>query len=121
MPNDEFNYEKVPYYAFARQWDGRNTPEIVNILGDKVQVHDSKHLVVRYGNDIYTLTLGWWVVRGENGKVKCYADDVFRTKYRPIAGRVIPIRGGVCPECSAVLRTNATGWACDSCGWAIDI
>jgi hypothetical protein len=78
-----FTHRKRAYHAHAIQWDGNNLEELRELL-DNVQVHDDEHLMVRHAQGpltIQTLKVGDWVVQGENGVVKCYTDEVFRTKY----------------------------------------
>lgn len=41
-------------------------------------------LMVRYHGGIKTMKKGDWAVKGEDGKVKIYSDEVFKIKYESI-------------------------------------
>jgi hypothetical protein len=84
MPTyDDYGYEKVPYKADAVQWDGTNTQRVIDLIGGDIRLYDNLYLVVRDGvGGIFTMTKGWWAVKGQNQVVKCYDDATFKIKYR---------------------------------------
>jgi len=86
----KYTHQKHPYRAHAIQWDGKNTEEVIEVLtsaGADVQPH-MECLMLRYKDrvnlNIDTMKITDWIVRGENGMVKCYTDKVFNEKYEEI-------------------------------------
>jgi hypothetical protein len=86
-----YNYEKQPYQAQCLQWDGNNTEQVQELMGADVrldlheQVNVGRLLMVRTPDaGIFTMTPGWWIVKGQNGVVKCYNNETFLIKYRII-------------------------------------
>lgn len=75
-------HQKRAYCAECVQWDGMNTSEVLGLFEDATTWKE--YLMIRYGDGIATLQIGWWVVTGENGVVKCYSDEVFRVKYEEL-------------------------------------
>ena len=89
----KYTHEKIPYYAHAVQWKGSNTEEILTLLNNRdtyATRYGIHQIMVRFSHpaegqrSIDTLDAGSWVVTGENGTVKCYTDEQFKTKYREI-------------------------------------
>lgn len=83
----EYTHQKRPYRAYALQWDGNNTDEVIEMLasiGALGTVYGAEHLMVRYDCMIDTLVIGSWVVRGENNDVKCYSNEEFNVKYEKL-------------------------------------
>ena len=78
----KLSHRKRAYKADAIQWDGTNT-EVVFDAYPGAELFGSRHIMVRHAEGISTLNIGDWVVRGENGEVKSYSDDVFKVKYEP--------------------------------------
>jgi hypothetical protein len=64
-----------------------NTQVVIDILlasGVEASRYGPDHIMVRHGNRIDTLVVGSWVVRGENGAIKCYSDEQFKVKYEAL-------------------------------------
>ena len=78
-----YTHQKRPYRAQCWQWNGTNTQEIVQLFHD-AKIHDENHIMVRHGNRISTLVIGSWIVRGENGQIKCYNNNEFNIKYEAL-------------------------------------
>lgn len=88
-----YTHKKIPYHASCVQWDGENTETVLALLNNDdtyavrygpsaIMVRFAKYIPDRKVID--TLSIGWWVVTGENGTVKCYPNDVFCIKYAPM-------------------------------------
>lgn len=85
----KFNAKKRSYHAFATQFTGTNSEEILGILKhpniDCEVRPDCIMIRIEYPEknfrSIDTLFVGWWVVVGENGAVKFYDDETYRIKY----------------------------------------
>jgi hypothetical protein len=77
-------HQKTPYLAEAIQWDGHNSAQVITLINADVRETEGKYLMVRAANDIFTMVPGWWAVKGENGIVKCYSNDVFNVKYQAL-------------------------------------
>ncbi len=80
-------HQKRAYRARALQWDGTNTLDIIDALRHEHVTRLDEHpeyLIIRHAPHISCLSLGDWVVVGENGAVKTYTDVVFKTKYEEI-------------------------------------
>lgn len=82
--SNHYTHQKKPYQAECLQWDGNNVNEIRRLSIAEITQHGASYLVIRHENTLSTLSPGWWVVKGENGQVKCYSDEVFRVKYQAI-------------------------------------
>ena len=73
---------KRTYRGTCVQWDGNNIQELSELMTDDSKLVQYDMLVmVRIDGLIYTLKPTDWVVRGENGMVKHYTDDVYNIKY----------------------------------------
>lgn len=79
-----YTHQKKPYQAKCVQWDGNNVNAIRQLVMMDVVQHGASYLAIRHENTISTISPGWWVVKGENGQVKCYSDEAFRVKYQDI-------------------------------------
>lgn len=82
-------HQKRPYRAHAVQWNGSNYHEVEALFagtGSYPSLYDNHQIIVRSMQRIDTLSPGWWVVKGENGVVKCYDDATFNVKYEPMEG-----------------------------------
>lgn len=75
-------HKKRSYRAHAVQWDGVNTWEICDMMPSVTPYASA--LMVRYHGGIKTMKKGDWAVKGEDGKVKIYSDEVFKIKYESI-------------------------------------
>ena len=76
-----FTHMKRPYRAQAIQWDSSNTSEIMQMLSSTSRLYNGKLMLKHKNGDFSTLSPTDWVVKGENGEVKRYSDEVFNTKY----------------------------------------
>lgn len=75
-------FQKRPYKADCVQWTGDNFDEVKDMMkAHDVSLFGGRFIMIRHNVGISTLDIGHWVVRGENGYVKAYADEVFRVKY----------------------------------------
>lgn len=99
MNPNNFTHKKRPYKAFAIQWNGHNTDDVFELLSPfaSVCIHkygkeetSNEYIMIRFNDkldgrpSIYTMSIGEWVVMGENGKTKCYTDEVFKVKYEEL-------------------------------------
>lgn len=87
MGQPNYTHQKHPYRATAIQWNGQNTQELLDSLPG-ASLYGKNHLMLRHAAGISTLSLGWWIVKGENSAVKCYSDEVFRIKYEALSDEV---------------------------------
>lgn len=79
-----YTHQKKPYRAYAIQWKEQNVGEILDALraqGLSAVWHAPNHIMIRDNSTIDTIQPGYWVVRGENGMIKCYDDTTFKVKY----------------------------------------
>jgi hypothetical protein len=81
-----YNCKKVAYYGESVQWDGSNLlkmQELCSGLVCRLLKYDDL-LMVRLNNEIFTLKVGDWMVKGENGEVKHYTNEIYHIKYQGI-------------------------------------
>ena len=76
---------KRAYHAECVQWIGDNPGEVLRLMQwpDDVEIVNG-HIMVRTEEDLVCVPPGYWVVKGENGAIKCYPDEVFRVKYEVV-------------------------------------
>ena len=92
-----YTHQKRPYRARCIQFDGGNFEAIKGLIPNSELGHYPLYLsgfgaceqrkpciLVRHPGGISTLYTGYWAVQGENGAVKVYSDEVFRTKYQEV-------------------------------------
>lgn len=79
-------HQKHPYHAECIQWNGSNLEQVMELLPQPTEL-TVRHewLTIRFSpGEVKALHYGEWVVRGENGVVKCYSDEQFNVKYQAI-------------------------------------
>lgn len=90
-----YTHRKRPYHATAIQWT------MLNIEALRILIHDANVVVVdkvawvKFGPGVgKVMQPNDWAVKGENGEVKFYSDDVFRVKYESVVAA--PIESVTC-------------------------
>ena len=81
-----YTHQKRPYRALAVQFTDYNAEEVMAVLkSNGADPHEyGEYIMIRFKNGIETISVGSWVVVGENGSVKCYSDETFNIKYERI-------------------------------------
>jgi len=88
-----YTHRKRAYHATCVQYDGWNTEQLLDLLNDeKIQAvpYGTEGIMIRFSEPeagqkvIDTISVGWWVVIGENGAKKCYDDQTFKIKYEEV-------------------------------------
>lgn len=76
-------HRKRAYHAQAVQWVGVNVNEVREMFRREVEFHlRPQMLMIRFEpGEVRTLSISDWIVKGENGTVKCYTDEQFKIKY----------------------------------------
>jgi hypothetical protein len=79
----EYTHQKRPYRAMAIQFNETNVEEVMSVIRTNgAEPHEyGEYIMIRFPNGIEMISIGSWVVVGENGDVKCYSNDVFHIKY----------------------------------------
>ena len=87
-----YTHRKRPYYAKAVQLTENNKDHVIELLksigGYATRYGDQ--LMVRFGNPpptqraIDMMSIGDWVVKGENGASKVYTNKIFHIKYEAL-------------------------------------
>ncbi len=82
----KYTHRKRSYHAECVQLSEDNRQEVIDILtgeGAKCEPF-MEFLMVRRDGYIHALSMGHWVVRGENEYVKCYDEETFAIKYEQL-------------------------------------
>lgn len=86
--NRQFTHRKRPYHAEAVKWDGSNYDAIKALIPQAEKpyftAYGNGYIAIRTTGRLDTLAIGDWVVRGENGQVKCYKPEAFESKYEAL-------------------------------------
>ena len=77
-----YTHQKRPYLAHAIQWDGNNFEDVAALLPNSEVYRGC--LMIRHESGIWCMSHGDWAVKGMNGQVKVYSDEVFRVKYEEL-------------------------------------
>jgi hypothetical protein len=87
-----YTHRKHPYYAKAVQLTEHNKDHVIELLkstgGYATRYGDQ--LMVRFDNPpptqraIDMMSIGGWIVEGENGTSKVYTDEAFKVKYEAL-------------------------------------
>jgi len=87
-----YTHRKRPYYAKAVQLTENNKDHVIELLksiggyatryGDQLMVRFDKPAPRQYNPD--TMSVGDWIVEGENRISKVYTDAAFKVKYEAL-------------------------------------
>ena len=87
-----YTHRKRPYYAKAVQLTENNKAHVIELtksiggyatrFGDQLMVRFANPRPRQYTPD--TMSIGDWIVEGENGVSKVYTDEAFKVKYEEL-------------------------------------
>jgi hypothetical protein len=87
-----YTHRKRPYYAKAVQLTENNKDHVIELtksiggyatrFGDQLMVRFDTPRPRQYTPD--TMSIGDWIVEGENGVSKVYTDEAFKVKYEEL-------------------------------------
>ena len=82
---NKYTHKKRPYLAHAIQWDESNLESIAAMLPKAEVQMVGRVAFIRYEpGECDIMRPRDWIVKGENGDVKLYSDDIFRVKYEEV-------------------------------------
>lgn len=92
---NSYTHKKRPYHATCVQWTGDNFEQVKAMFGDSFGTLEpycprsigvvSKVVFIRFEPGECTVMRPFdWAVKGENGDVKIYSDDIFHVKYEEL-------------------------------------
>ena len=103
------------YRATALQWNGDNSAEIIELLGDATMY--GEHIMWRHEIGISTLKKGDWVLVKENGDKRIYTDEFLQKKYLELPDLIeveesFGVEEGIGQARSALLSKLWDGYKC---------
>lgn len=75
-------YRKKPIIVDAIQWNGENTKEIINFVGEVDEVNSGLLIFTLEG--VMTASVGDYIIRGINGEFYPCKPDIFEKTYEVV-------------------------------------
>lgn len=93
---NNWTHERISRKAASLQYIGNNTQDVIALLAQHNMIgelfRDLHIQVYKDGGYSTTVNIGYWLVKGEDGKIRFYDDATFKLMYQPISDELERLR-----------------------------